>query len=240
MKVFVYLLFVFTISTTNAQSYVDSGIQKYQTGQYEEAIILFDKGYELRDVLTSTSIARVFFYRGISKLELFKVNGENVDTGVTVEGIFTDIDNSVKYENVWPAKLEEVQGELFDILLEKADEIKKTANREKEVGQKIGLLNQRINYLKMASELGSLSSNSLLLGETYKEIGDLYFKSTEDLSKLQIAKKSYEESLLLYEEARYDDPYSKDIITALLEISTRLMDQERIDEYEKLLKLSGG
>lgn len=240
MRLFCCLLVSSLMFITKAQSYVDSGIQKYQVGEFEEAITFFNKGYELRDALPAASLARIFLYRGMCKLELLKSDGESTQAGITVENIYSDINNSEKYENVWPAKLEETKSDLYELAIDYADIMSKLARKENDFIKKSALYNDRIKFLKIASDLSPTSNINQLVGQTHKDIGDLYFESTEDLSKLQIAKQNYEEAIKYFEIARYDDPFSKEIIEALLELSKRLLDQERIDEYKKLLELAGG
>lgn len=239
MRVLFNVIFISIVSIIQAQSYVDSGIQKYHSSQFKESITLLDKGYELRDALPNGSMAKIFLYRGLSKFELLKKNGEKPEEGITLKEVYSDIENSLKYGNEWASKVEETQKELSEMLIEYADNSGKLSSRENDFTQKITLINDRIEYLNMAVKLKESSNGNLLLGQSYKEIGDLYF-AAQNLATMKIAQENYVEALKYFEIARYDDPFSKKIIEDLLEISNRLDDQARVQEYEKLLKLAGG
>jgi sugar diacid utilization regulator len=97
-----------------------------------------------------------------------------------------------------------------------------------------------MQYLSSAKELNINSEVNLLLAQAHKEIGDFHFEVASDLTALQQVKESYEIAIKYYEIARYDDPFSKEIIEDLLDLSMRLDDQTRVEEYEELLKLAGG
>lgn len=240
MRSFLIVLFVLSVSTIYAQIYVDSGIQHYHKGEYDEALSEFKNAMELKDVLTENAIAKIYYFRGRTWLaiaEQAKGNYQEIDP---IANAFDDLIKVKEHGNQWGNQLDDILSQLNSLLIDEADSYLKQEKKAKRTDEKMALLNQRINYLKQSSELDVSSMVNLYLGQTNKQVGDLIFETTANVTEMQRAKDYYLESLKYYELARYDDPFSKDIIQDLLTISKRLGDVDRIAEYEKLLKLAGG
>jgi len=129
---------------------------------------------------------------------------------------------------------------LYPLIVSEADAYSKLEKKEDKLSAKLDLLDTRINYLILANKLGTSTAPELYLGLTNKRAGDLIFENSSSFADMQKAKNYYEEALKHFEVARYEDPFSKDIIQDLLTLSSRLADQDRIEEYEELLRLAGG
>ncbi len=240
MKAILIVLFLITAQLAYTQSYVDSGIRHFNLGEYDEALIDFENADEIKSMLTQSAIAKIYYYRGLiwlSKAEKASGNYTEVDP---LQLAFSNLTKVLSNDDTWKPQVDEAQIKLSRLLIDEADSYLKLEKKANEVDEKTDLLDKRISYLLLVKELGISSLANLYLGQTNKQAGDVIFNNTTSVTTMQKAKAYYEESLKHYELARYDDPFSKDIIEDLLTISKRLGDVERIAEYEKLLKLAGG
>lgn len=235
-----YLFLFACFLLAGGQSYVDSGILKYHSYKYNEALEDFKEAYEMRQMFTNSSVAKVFYYRGLTRFELIKSGKANAEADITLENVCMDLKNAILYDPDLSDQVENTNKDLYIILITEADKSSKQVRKENLFAQKIALLTDKMEYLNLARQLDVNSEINLLLGQAHKEIGDFHFEVAEDLAMLQLVKASYEEAIKYYEIARYDDPFSKAIIEDLLELSKRLDDQARVEEYEGLLKLAGG
>lgn len=240
MKAILIVLFLITAQLAYTQSYVDSGIRHFSLGEYDEALIDFENADEIKSMLTQSAIAKIYYYRGLiwlSKAEKASGNYTEVDP---LQLAFSNLTKVLSNDDTWKPQVDEAHIKLSRLLIDEADSYLKLEKKADEVDEKTDLLDKRISYLLLVKELGISSLANLYLGQTNKQAGDVIFNNTTSVTTMQKAKAYYEESLKHYELARYDDPFSKDIIEDLLTISKRLGDVERIAEYEKLLKLAGG
>ncbi|WP_370087268.1 hypothetical protein [Ekhidna sp.] len=240
MKAILIVLFLLTALLSYTQSYVDSGIRHFSVGEYDEALEDFESADEIKSMLTQTAIAKIYYYRGmiwLSKAEKSSGNYTEVDP---LQMAFSNLTVVLNHDDAWKPQIDEAYTKLSRLLMAEADNYLKLEKKAGTVDEKTNLLDKRISYLLLAKELGVSSLVSLYLGQTNKQAGDIIFESTTNVTTMLKAKGYYEESLKHYELARYDDPFSKDIIRNLLTISKRLGDVERIAEYEKLLELAGG
>ena len=153
---------------------------------------------------------------------------------------YDNLSTAMRLDTDWEESVNKAYKQLSTLLMNEADSYIKLEKKADGVDEKTAILDKRIDKLMLVEKLGVSSLVHLYLGQTNKQAGDLIFNSTTNVLEMQKAKKYYEESLKYYELARYDDPFSKEIIEDLLTISKRLGDVDRIAEYEKLMKLSGG
>jgi len=235
---FSIVLFLFSI-VVYGQSYVDSGISHYHAGEYEEAMKDLDNAVEIMPVLTETAKAKMYYYRGLVWLAWAEQGVKNAEADL-LKNAYNELKRVTELDSSLEPKVKEAYQRLGNLLLEKADAYLKEEKKAKELEEKLRWLDQRIEYLKILKELEVSSLADLYLGNTNKQAGDLIFEVANTVSLMQQAKGYYEEAIKYLELARYDDPFSKQIIRDLLELAKRLADGERQEEYEKLLELAGG
>lgn len=240
MKQLLVVYFLHASFLTFSQSYIDSGIRHYGLGEYEEALADFKNAEEIVSMITESSKAKLHYYRGMIWLKKAeKSSGDHAEID-PLKLSFQDLTKVLKMDKSWEPTINEAYESLYLLLSKEADSYLKLIKKQGDLGEKLRLVDTRILYLSMIKDLEVSTMSVLYLAETNKLGGDLIFDTSSDLQELENAKKYYETALLHYEQARYDDPFSKDIIENLLTISQRLMDAERIQEYEKLLQLAGG
>lgn len=240
MKQLLVVLFFFISVLVHGQSYVDSGIRHFATGEYDKALEAFEEADEIANMITESAKAKLYYYRGIIWLRKAQ---KSAGSSAEVDPLFlsyTDLTRVLKSDNSWAPQVEEAYETLYPLIIKEADFYLKMEKKEDDLTEKLGHLDHRISYLSMANELETSTNPLLYLGQTNKQAGDLIFSNSSNVSELQKAKTYYEQSVSYYEQARYEDPFSKEIIRDLLILSERLADGERIEEYEKLLKLAGG
>ncbi|WP_436516866.1 hypothetical protein [Ekhidna sp. To15] len=234
----VFFLLGFTVSY--AQSYVDLGIRHFAVGEYEEALIDFKEAEEIESMITESSKAKMYYYRGMIWLMRAEKSAGDFAEEDPIRLSFEDLSTVISKNPEWTPQIEEAYERLYPLIIKEADSYLKFEKKEKDLNAKLQFLDQRIAYLTMAQELEVSAKPVLYLGQTNKQAGDLIFEESSNVGELQKAKNYYETALIHYEQARYEDPFSKEIIQDLLSISKRLMDVDRISEYEKLLQLAGG
>ena len=239
MKPVLFALFLTTASMVLSQSYVDSGIRHFNIGEYEEAMVDFDNAIEISQMLTETAKAKIYYYRGMIWLKRAEEGRGNAEQDPLMLA-YDDLSKVLSMDKDFESQIDDAYRTLSGLLMEEADSYTKQVKKADEVFDKLKLLDQRIEYLALVKELGVVSLVDFYLGETNKEAGDLIFESTTNVLEMQKAKGYYEEAIKHLELARYDDPFSKDIIKTLLTLAERLGDVDRIAEYEKLLDLAGG
>lgn len=240
MKQLLVVVFFFVSVLAHGQSYVDSGIRHFASGDFDKALEAFEEADEIASMITESAKAKLYYYRGIIWLKKAeKSNG----TSAELDPLFlsyTDLTRVLKSDNSWAPQVEEAYETLYPLIIKEADFYLKLEKKEEGLTGKLGHLDNRINYLAMAKELETSANPLLYLGQTNKQAGDLIFSNSSNVAELQKAKAYYERSVGYYEQARYEDPFSKEIIRDLLTLSERLADGERIEEYKKLLQLAGG
>lgn len=240
MKKVLMVFFILTVELTYAQNYVDSGIQLYMRSEYDEALVEFGRAAELKNVLTNASIAKIHYYEGLTWMAIGEKSiGKSSETD-PLKMAFDNLTQVSNFDKEYEERLAEAHAKLSSLLIEEADSYLKNIKKAKTADEKLPLMDLRIKYLQLAKALEVSSMANLYLGETNKEAGDVIFEESTDVVKMQRAKTYYEEALKFYELARYDDPFSKNIIEALLIISERLGDPDRVKEYTDLLKLADG
>ncbi|WP_462248774.1 hypothetical protein [Ekhidna sp.] len=237
--IFSYVAFL-AMTALYAQSYVDSGIRHYAAGEFEEALIDFKDAADIESMITESSRAKLYFYRGMIWLSRAEKSPNGFPEIDPLKLSYDDLTKVLSMDDSWKAQIDDAYSRLYTLILEEADNYLKQVKKEDELDQKLKLLDSRNGFLDLAVNLDVSAMPVLYLAQTNKQAGDLIFEGSKDFQELQIAKKYYEESLKHFEQARYEDPFSKKIIQDLLTISTRLGDSERIDEYNKLLELAGG
>ncbi len=240
MKPLFLIYSLITVSILNAQSYVDSGIRHFAAGDYDEALLSFKDAADIESIITESSQAKLYYYRGMIWLMRAEKSSENNAEGDPLQLSYNDLTRVLAKDDFWKPQIDEAYDRLYSLILDEADSYLKLQKKADERSQKLELLDSRINYLLMAEGLGISALPTLYIAQTNMLAGDLIFDNSTDFQEMQQAKKYYEESLKYYEQARYEDPFSKKIIQDLLTISTRLGDTERIEEYQKLMELAGG
>ncbi|MEP1033010.1 hypothetical protein [Ekhidna sp.] len=240
MKQLLVVFFLLYSSLVFTQSYVDLGIRHFAVGEYDEAMIDFKNAEEIVSMITESSKAKLYYYRGMIWLKKAQKSSGKFAEEDPLQLSYQDLTKVTYLDKSWKPHIEEAYDILYSLIAKEADLYLKLEKKEDELNSKLTLLDARINYLEMAKDLEVSSMPVLYLGQTNKQAGDLIFDNSSDLIELQKARKYYEKSLEYYEVARYDDPFSKEIIEDLLTIAKRLGDADRIKEYEKLLQLAGG
>lgn len=240
MKPLFLICLFLSASMLNAQSYVDSGIRHFAAGEYDEALIAFKDAAAIESIITESSQAKLYYYRGMIWLMRAEKSSANNSEGDPIELSYQDLTRVLAKDDFWKPQIEEAYGRLYTLIIDKAESYLKLQKKADDRVEKLKLLDDRISYLILAEGLETSSMPTLYIAQTNMQAGDLIFDNSTDFQEMQQAKKYYEESLKYYEQARYEDPFSKKIIQDLLKISTRLGDTDRIAEYEKLLELAGG
>lgn len=240
MKSILVVFFVLGSWPLFAQSYVDSGIRHYAVGEYEEALIDFKDAEEIESMITESSKAKMYYYRGMIWLKRAEKSSGDFAEEDPLQLCYSDLTKVMSMDITWETQIEEAYERLYPLIIDEAGNYLKLEKKASEIDDKLTLLDRRIEYLQMANGLGVSPFPALYLGQTQKQAGDLLFSNSASVSDLQRAKAYYEVSINHYELARYEDPFSKEIIEELLTLSKRLIDKERIEEYEKLLQLAGG
>lgn len=223
-----------------SQSYVDAGIRHYAVGEYDEALIDFKDAEEIESMITESSKAKMYYYRGMIYLSMAEKSAGDFAEEDPIQLCYQDLFKVMRMDNSWEPQIKEAYNKLYSLLITEADEYLKFEKKEDEKQDKVRLLTNRISYLIMANSLDVSSLVNLYLGQTNMQAGNLFFQDSNEIGELRKAKEYYIESLKYYEQARYDDPFSKEIIQDLLTISKRINDSDRVEEYEKLLRLAGG
>lgn len=234
---FAILFLVFTYSI-QAQSYVDSGIRHYIANEYEEALVDFEEADKLTSLFTEFAISKLHFYRGMS---LYKIYGADPKLEMDmIRSIVEDLTKAVSIDSSWNTTAKDVFDAMYTRTLDRSEQLMKQARKLKEREERVAQTNEYIDVLQFAFEIRKDPKVELMTAEAYHEIGDLYFEDSNNVMSLQKAGANYQKAIEFYEIARYDDPFSKEIINALLELSQRMDDPNRVEEYTGLLKLAGG
>ncbi|WP_420315717.1 hypothetical protein [Ekhidna sp.] len=236
MRTYLSMILLFTTLTSFSQSYVDSGIRHFNVGEYNEALVDFEKAVELKDMLTEAAKGKLYFYRALVWLEKARKAGNAEQDHLNLA--YADLSIAATKGKSLEVEVNQAFKELNALLIEEADALLKQEKKADQVLLKLSILDKRIEYLTIIKELGISSFTDLNLGETNKLAGDIIFESTTNVLEMQKAKAYYEEALKSYELARYDDPFSKEIISNLLTLAERLMDVDRVEEYQKLMDLA--
>lgn len=240
MKQLSVVLFLLVFSSLHGQSYVDSGIRHFAVGEYEEALIDFKEAEQIESMITESSKAKMYYYRGMIWLMRAEKSSREYAEEDPLSLSFQYLIKVNSMDDSWGPQIEEAYERLLPLIIKEADAYLKYEKKEEELNTRLGFLDERLRFLTMAKDLERSSSAVLSLGQTNKQAGDLIFQSSSNVIELQKAKAYYEAALIYYEQARYEDPFSKEIIQDLLNLSKRLMDVDRIAEYERLLQLAGG
>ncbi len=222
-----------------SQSYVDSGIRHFNVGEYEEALIDFENAAEIQDMLTEAAKAKIFYYRGLVRLKQAEKAKSSAEQDFLMLA-YADLQQVLSKDKNMELEVSNAYKQLNALLLEEAEDLLKQEKKADEVDQKLSILDRRIEYLVLAKKLEVSSLVDLYLGETNKQAGDIIFERATSVTEMQRAKAYYEEAIKYLEIARYDDPFSKDIIKTLITLAERLGDVDRLAEYQKLLDLAGG
>jgi len=234
LAAFFYFLFFGLFS----QSYVDSGVRHFNQGEYREALADLQEAEKVKTVFTELAIAKLHFYHGVTLYKLQKPIEMDRDK---IYFIKEKLDKAIKVDSTnWFARSQEVYQGLADSRIEKAEKMLKEARKQEERELRVSLTKEYIFQLNLSEELVYNPDLELLKAEAYHEVGDLYFEDATKVSSLQEAAKNYQKAIELYEIARYNDPFSKEIIRKILMLSKRMDDPERIKEYSDLLELAGG
>ncbi len=240
MKQLLVVISFLGVTALHSQSYVDLGIRHFAVGEYEEALIDFKEAEQIESMITESAKAKMYYYRGMIWLMRAEKSSDDFAEQDPLRLSVEYLSKVNKMDNSWAPQIVEAYDRLYPLLIKEADSYLKFEKKEEELSAKVNFLDERIVYLTMAQDLDVSSTPVLYLGQTNKRIGDLIFEGSSNVIELQKAKTYYETALQHYEQARYEDPFSKEIIQDLLTISKRLMDADRIEEYNKLLQLAGG
>lgn len=239
MKPVLLAFFLITASIVFSQSYVDSGIRHYNVGEYEEAMEDFDNAIGIQQMLTESAKAKIYYYRGLIWLKRADKTAGNAEQDPLMLA-FDDLSKVLSMDKDFESQINDAYRDLSALLMKEADSYQKQVKKADEISEILDLLDRRITYLKLIKKLNVTTLADFYLGETNKQAGDLIFENTTNVQEMQKARVYYEEAIKYLELARYDDPFSKDIIKSLLTLSERLGDVDRVAEYEKLLELAGG
>lgn len=238
MKALLPLFFVLICSFTWSQSIIDSGVRNYNQKNYREALKNLYEAEQMAAVFTEEAIAKLRFYKSQT---LWKLNSSENDL---IEDLVRDIVEGLRHASAtnadWSLLANETYSEMRNVLTNQAERINKAANKQKELDEKIRLKRTYVAKLELVEYIQPSASNELIIAETLHEIGDLYFEAEGEALVMNLASEYYSKALKAYELARYNDPYSKPLIKAVLKIARRTGDAERVKEYTKLLELAGG
>ena len=69
MRPFACILFFVSALLASSQSYVDSGIRHFMAKEYDEALMDFEEAEKVKVMFTESSVAKIYFYRGLIWLE---------------------------------------------------------------------------------------------------------------------------------------------------------------------------
>jgi len=238
MKPIFFGFFLLTGSLVYTQSYVDSGVRHFNVGEYDEAMTDFDNAKGIAQMLTESAKAKIYFYSGLIWIKRAEKGKNNQQDAVKLA--YENLSQVLSMDANLQTDIDIAYNDLSVLLIEKADELLKQEKKAKVTSEKVGLLDQRIEYLKIVKQIGINSLVDNYLGETYKQAGDVIFENASSVSEMDQAKKYYEEAVKNLEIARYNDPFDKGIIRTILDLSRKLDDAERVKEYLELLDLAGG
>lgn len=237
MKPIFFGFFLLTGSLVYTQSYVDSGVRHFNVGEYDEAMTDFDNAKGIAQMLTETAKAKIYFYSGLIWIKRAE-KGKNDQDAVKLA--YENLSQVLSMDANLQTDIDIAYNDLSELLIEKADELLKQEKKAKVASEKVSLLDQRIEYLKIVKQIGINSLVDNYLGETYKQAGDVIYNDAGDISGMNQAKEYYEEAVKNLEIARYNDPFDKGIIRTILDLSRKLDDAERVKEYLELLEIAGG
>lgn len=238
MRAGIFLLLIAFTFTTFSQSYVNAGIQHYNLGQFEEANADFIEAEQMKKAFTPSAIGMLHFYQAMTNYKMTDIGSLRIQD---VKSILSDFQQAVKIDSAhWYQESKEVRQML-------AAEVNNRASRQLKYLRKIADTENRvakslyyIELLELVKELNQGAQVERLMASAYHEMGDWYFDGAVDVSAMQLAGRYYSKAIQHYELARYDDPFSKDILKALLTLSERMDDPSRTAEYTKLLGLARG
>lgn len=238
MKALIVICLMANVLFVDAQSYVDSGIRHYIAEEYEEALVDFNEAVSLKSLFTEFAVSKLHFYRGMSLYQIHE-GKPTLDLDMIKE-INGDLQTSLEIDSSWYETADDVIDAIYNETLEIAEVQLKKARKEKELDARVDQTNGYIDILQTGFEIKKVAEVELLIAEAYHEIGDLYFEDSNNVASLQKAGANFGKAIEYYEMARYDDPFSKEIIKSLLTLSKRMDDPQRVEEYSKLLALAGG
>lgn len=237
MRVFVVVLLFFGYQFSWSQSYIDSGIRHYNADEFKEALIDFEEAEKVKSMFTAKAIGKLQIYRAKTIWELNKSNEKITDE--TIDQLLLDLSNAVSVDSIYVEDANTITNGLYSLVQAQVEDLYKKASKEKDVWTRIGILDDYISRLFKIQEIKNTEEVELAIAKAHHEIGDIYF-AEEDIMFLSKAGEYYQSAIEHYEIARYNDPYSKDIIKALLDLSKKMDDPARVEEYSKLLELAGG
>lgn len=237
MRVFVVVLLFFTYQFSWSQSYIDSGIRHYNADEFKEALIDFEEAEKVKSMFTVNAISKLQIYRAKTLWQLNKSNEKISDE--IIDQLVMDLSSAVAADSMYSTDANAIINDLYILVKSQAEDLYKKAGKEKDVWTRIGILDDYISRLFKVQEIKNTDEVELAIAKAHHEIGDIYF-AEEDIMFLSKAGEYYQSAIEHYEIARYNDPYSKDIIKSLLDLSKKMDDPERVEEYAKLLELAGG
>ena len=230
------ILFFGFFCSVFSQSYVSSGIRHFEAKEYAAALEDFQEAEKIKDVFTKDAIGRLYFYLGMTNYQLL-ASDQPEDQIMVVHDY---LNRAINIDSSWSDQSSEVFADLASGIIKRADSQYKKASKTKDEQAKIAGLTEYIRLLTLSLQFRADGEVELLEALAYQQLGDVYFQKTDDIIALDRAGAHYKKAIELYEIARYNDPYSKDIIRSILELAIRIDDPQRVEEYTKLLKLAGG
>ncbi|GAB4246704.1 MAG: hypothetical protein Tsb0034_25700 [Ekhidna sp.] len=206
--------------------------------EYAEGLADIAEAEKAKSLFTPLAISKMHFYKGML---LFKMGDfESAVDETTANEIMLNFSKALELDSSWSSATKEVLHELHLAAMKQAASALKQARKVDEDSEVETLLNAYIAQLSLAERLEYHPDIELKKAEAYHELGDLYFKGEKTLGNMRKAADYFQKAIHEYELARYNDPFSKDIIKDLLLLSQRMDDVERIQEYSQLLELAGG
>lgn len=239
MKLTSTVLFLVLGFLAKSQSYIDSGVKHYVSNEFEEALVDFQEAENIKSLFVGLAVGRLHYYKGMT---LYKLHADSKD-GISDEladQIRLDLNEAVRIDSTWAQPVGEVFSDLHLRYEEKFRSKLKAARKEDSIKDKEQGFLEYLALVDKAHLFQADDGSDLLKAKAYHEIGDLYFQDATNVASLQKAGTYFKSAIEFYEIARYNDPFSKAIISALLDLSKRMDDPERVEEYAKLLQLAGG
>ncbi|MEM7298038.1 MAG: hypothetical protein AAF391_07210, partial [Bacteroidota bacterium] len=199
----------------------------------------FKEAENIKSLFVESSIGRLHFYKGMSLYKLHSGSKGGINDEMA-DQILKDLGEAVRIDSTWFQPVEEVFADLHVQYEERFRVQLKTARREDTVDDKAQAFLEYVALVDKAHLFQADDGSDLLKAKAFHEIGDLYFEDSNNVASLQKAGQHFKSAIEYYEIARYNDPFSKDIIKSLLDLSKRMDDPSRVQEYSKLLELAGG
>lgn len=215
------IVFLFPTLLMSQQRYISSAIIAYTGGAYERAIRDLNSALENPEKLAKEEAAKAYYYRALARMKLAASNSASIALGNNPYlAANADLRNAVTFDAInWANRVQGINDELFEGLWRTGREAFTKASYVKS-----------IDHFRAAAAIKTTFDLISYLGKAYEALGESYTRSqsTRDVANYRAALNYLEEAIKL-------EPSCIECARSLVNVSSKLNDQERVKKYQQLL-----